>query len=148
IGALFSGLKFDSADIAPVIGRLIDRGLLPHGAQHWDAGRLREYLVDNPDVARRLTQNTPDSFGPGPESRLADLLSPAGDMSDPQQRQSHMDKVREFFDSLDGDDAAQLAMLFPAHVGNLNGAPFAHRADANRVAVSGARVEAKATGNQ
>src|SRR5699024_4482 len=58
------------------------------------------------------------------------------------------DKVREFFDSLDGDDAAKLAMLFPAQVGNLNGAPFAHRADANRVAVSGARVEAKATGNQ
>src|SRR5699024_8132802 len=82
------------------------------------------------------------------ESRLAELLSPNGDMSNPQQRQSHMDKVREFFDSLDGDDAARLSMLFPAQVGNLNGAPFAHRADANRVAVSGARVEAKATGNQ
>jgi len=148
VAALFPGLKFDSSGIAPVIGRLIDRGLLPDGAQHWDAGRLREYLVDNPDVARRLTQNTPDSFGPVMESRLAELLSPNGDMSNPQQRQSHMDKVREFFDSLDGDDAAKLAMLFPAQVGNLNGAPFAHRADANRVAVSGARVEAKATGNQ
>src|SRR5699024_2436544 len=59
-----------------------------------------------------------------------------------------MDKVREFFDSLPDRDAARLAMLFPAQVGNLNGVPFTNRADANTVAVSGAREEAKTTGDQ
>lgn len=47
-----------------------------------------------------------------------------------------MDDIREFFDSLDGEDAATLAMLFPAQTGNLNGVPFKHRTQANSVNVA------------
>lgn len=138
----FPDAVFDENSVDELVDSLIDDGVLPHRASDWDADQLQDWLIDNPDKAEKLTDNSPDVDGSHLEEMLAGLLPQKGDdNTDPKQRQGRMDNIREFFDSLDGDDASKLAMLFPAQVGNLNGVPFKQRGQANSVSIAVAEAK-------
>lgn len=123
------------AGVESLVNQLIDQGVLPPRARDWDAEDLQGWLKDHPGKAEELADSTPSRNAAGIELLLAGLV-PSKDADEGQrQRTKQMNKVREFFESFDGDDAATLAMLFPAQTGNLNGVPFTNRAQANTVNV-------------
>ena len=79
-----------------------------------------------------LTESVPDPSAPGAEGDLARVLERAGTLADLDGQAV----VREYFETLSDDDARLLALLFPAAIGNLAGAPFKARADANAVRIA------------
>jgi hypothetical protein len=118
--------------IESTVARLITSGVLPPEAATMSAQQLADYLVLHPEVAATLMDLTPQQGTPGTlEHELAVLSTPVG----PGQSAQRQLDIRALFSGMDPDDAAILAMLFPAAVGNTAGVPFANRADANRVAV-------------
>jgi Alpha/beta hydrolase len=123
--------------LAPTVAALVASGVLPPAAQGFDARALSEWLVGHPGVAAGLVANLPGNSVPGsPEAFLASVGRPPGPgigSADPGKDQR--DSVRGFFETMTPAEQAMLAVLFPAVVGNLAGAPFAARAAANRVRI-------------
>jgi hypothetical protein len=98
---------------------------------------LADFLARHPDVARRLSGGlSPASvYAPGsPEAALAEVLDSTKNLP-PKER---IAAIRAAFARMMREDpqrAAQLALLYPEVVGNLDGAPLELRMVANRVKV-------------
>ncbi|MEV7397709.1 alpha/beta hydrolase [Aeromicrobium sp. NPDC092404] len=126
-----------SQGVQAVMDRLVDSGTLPEEVRGMDATQLREYLVDHPDVARTLMEQSPMPGATGPEGLLAGLVQPA--FTTPggagELHEQRRDDARALFEGLSPADASLLATLFPSTVGGLSGVPFEYRADANAVGV-------------
>lgn len=134
--------------------------MLPSEAAGWDAAALAAYVQDHPRVAARLVDHRPDAGTDGPLdpwavagvgrlvtgtpmplvsfetflSRMGPASAPSltsvGDPGWPRRL-----TVRWAFESLTPSEQQLAAMLWPAVVGNLSGAPFGVRATANHVRI-------------
>ncbi len=104
------------------LGALVAGGVLPAAALTMSPDRLREYLRDHPDVAGRLVRR---SSAAGAE-RVEALLRDAS---------TGRDAARALFDALRAREAGLLALMYPREVGNLSGAPFDVRAEANAISI-------------
>jgi hypothetical protein len=126
-----------SQGVQDAMNRLISSGVLPEETRGMDAGELRQYLIDHPDVARELMAHRPVLGATGPEGLLAALVQPAFTTPDGAAalHDQRRNDARALFEGLSPADAALLATLFPGTVGGLSGAPFEYRADANAVEV-------------
>lgn len=131
----------DSVD--GILATLVARGVLPREVAAMGPDELQRYLVDHPEVARGLTTGAPGA-GDGLEGRLAELSAPI-EATDADAAARRREQVRELFESLAPDERTTLSLLFPSTVGNLSGAPFENRADANRVAVAVALDDERGT---
>jgi len=105
------------------------------------ADELRSFIIAHPQVAEALQTTRP--FGEGPAGVLHSLTlpfmtAPGGQAAVLEQRRLD---ARELFASLSPEDAAILAMTYPAIVGSLSGVPFANRAHANTVNVVAALAD-------
>ncbi len=90
-----------------------------------------DLLLRHPELAQRLQGPLPVPPDHGsPEARLAAAMStPAAE---------RISAVAEAFADMDGDERSRLALLYPAVVGRLDGAPLAARMAANRVQITAA----------
>lgn len=120
-----------------LVDELVADGTLPPGATEMTSEELRDWLVEHPEAAAALMQRQPLLHGDGPAGELAALLQPAfvaEGQAGAFEEQRRAD-LRALFEGLPAEDAALLAMLYPAAVGNRDGVPFQNRADANTVAI-------------
>lgn len=125
-----SGLDLDPDELARLMLTLGSVGRdLPASAGGMTPEELKAFLLEHPEVAKRLSVTPPREGAPGAEGALAALYAARNDPG-PYER---MDRARELFESLSPQDAAILAMMFPRQAGNMNGVPFEYRADANQV---------------
>lgn len=122
-------------DATDVVDQLVSTGVLPAEVRGMDADELDAYLVEHPEVARRLLENHP-AGDPGSAAAFLHMttvptISTPGTDTAGEQRE----EVRRFFDSLSEEEQRILAMVYPSVVGHLPGAPFTVRAQANRMKV-------------
>lgn len=119
---------------------------LPADSPVMSADDLRALIIAHPDLARALTTLRPRPGG-GPEGAIAGLLTPVvtapgGGAEVHEERRL---AARDLFEGLGAEQGSILAMMFPSTVGNLNGVPFANRADANTVRIVVALEDEKST---
>lgn len=110
-----------------------------------DPGELAAYVQARPTLASRLVARLPRrSARYTPEARLAAATGPILLASGTNLTEARRDAVYRAFASMHRWDRDRLALLFPAVVGNLPGAPFPQRALANRVRVIAALADTQA----
>lgn len=132
-----------SPELQSVIDSLVADGVLPEEMRFASAADLQEWLTDHPEAADALVNGAAPLSGPAFElSQIVNgamVTNPGADVG-----AIRMGNVHDFFATLDPESAALIATLYPSLVGNTDGAPFAYRELANRVAVIDALADERA----
>lgn len=120
----------DAARPDAVIDDLVTRGILPPECRDMSLVELDAYLVTHPEVADNLRMDNHPALFADSGSYVAGLsqLNP----NDPDAMATNA----AFFAGLTPEQAAWCAILFPSSVGNMIGAPFDARVQANRVLIA------------
>lgn len=122
-------------DATDVLDDLVARGVLPPEVADMSADELDAYLLEHPEVARRLVDNRPYGDPGSAEQILHGLTLPQISAPGTDTLTQRLAETRRFFESLSTEEQRILAMVYPSVVGNLPGTPFSVRAQANRIRV-------------
>jgi len=119
-----------AGEIGQAVDALIARGVLPPEFARMRPAEAMRYLERHPEVAVALGEAESGVLLP---SALRAALVPVLHAPGSRTVDSPLDRVRAAFEKMPPAERRWTAILFPAVVGNLSGAPFSARIWANRV---------------